>query len=99
MKRTEKQQWRERFVFLDFQNIAGAIVVTHNLCHRGMDGVTRLTRRKKTPCAVPYARPTECKLDGRTFDVRGRDPMDAFTRQVVLSPAPVSIAKPVPTLP
>jgi hypothetical protein len=99
MKRTEKQQWRKRFAFSALQNIAGAMVVTYDLCQKGMDGVMSLMRRKRTPCAFQYARATECKLDGRTIDVHGLDPMDAFTRRVVLSSVPVSIAKLVPTLP
>jgi hypothetical protein len=63
------------------------------------DGVVDLIGRKETPCVVRHARAAECKLDGRTINVRAYDGMDAFTRQVVLSSGPVSIASLVPTLP
>ena len=58
-----------------------------------------MMRRKETPSLVTCAGSAKCKLDGRMIVVRTFDRMDAFTRQVVLSSGPVSIAMPVPTLP
>jgi hypothetical protein len=99
MKRAAKQQWRERVEFVAPPNIVGAIAVNHNQRQRNPAETANLMRRKKTPCAVQCVRSAECKLDGRMIDVYRFDPLGAFTRRVVLSSAPVSIAKLVATLP
>lgn len=99
MKRTEKQQWRHRVAFAAPYNFVGSIIVDHEHSQKEMVEVVDLMRRKKTPCVVQRVRSAECKLDGRMIDVRGFDPRGSFTRRVVLSSAPVSIVKLVPTLP
>jgi hypothetical protein len=89
MKHAEKQGGRRRGTPVARLTVVGG-------CE---DEAGELMRRKKTSRVVPFARSAKCKLDGRMIVVRTRGRTDAFKRQVVLSPGPVSIAKPVPTLP
>jgi hypothetical protein len=99
MKRTWTQRWRERAALVAASFIAANFDADHNRSLKLPDGVIDLIGRKETSCVVRRARAAECKLDGRTINVRAYDRMDAFTRQAVLSSGPVSISKLVPTLP
>jgi hypothetical protein len=101
MKHAKKLRWRrrQRVASAAPPNVAPAIAVDFDHDQGDTDEVTNLMRRKKTPRVDQRVRPTECKFVGRTIDVHGLAPMGAFSRRVVLSSVPVSIANLVPTLP
>lgn len=99
MKLTEKQRWRIRVVRIAASRVAGTTTGVLRLGHKRTHAVVDLIGRNKTRYLVPRTRSAECKLDGRSMNVRRFDRMDTFTRQVVQLSAPVFIAKPVPTLP